>query len=71
MDKVLPPRKSTEYPDRDLECEEAMDAALRDVLDAGNAAGWSTPEMLSAIERVVPFIRVAYEADPDPADDPA
>jgi hypothetical protein len=47
-----------------------MDVALRTVMDAGNAAGWSTPEMLSAIERAVPNMRIAYNEDPDPADDP-
>lgn len=47
-----------------------MDAILRDVLDAGNNAGWSTPEMLDAIGRSLPHMRKAYELDPDPAPDP-
>lgn len=67
---MLKPRQPGRYPDRDLDCEEAVDAKLRDLVDAANNAGWTTPEVLSAIERVVPHMRAAYNEDPDPADDP-
>lgn len=70
MDKIIRPRQEGHYPDRDIDCEEAMDAILRDVLDAGNNAGWSTPEMLDAVKRALPHMRKAYELDPDPAPDP-
>ena len=69
MEKVIRPRQEGNYPDRATDCEEAMDAALRDIIDAGNNAGWSTPEMLKAVKRVLPNIRTARERDPDPADD--
>lgn len=71
MDKIIRPRQEGNYPDRTVDCEEAMDAALADVLDAGSNAGWTAPEMLDAIAKVVPCLRKAYEADPDPADYPA
>lgn len=69
MDKIIPPRASGQYVDRDVDCEEAMDYALANLLDQANSAGWSIPECLAAIERVIPHRRKAYEADPDPADD--
>lgn len=70
MELVIRPIQDPTHPDRALACEEAMDYALRDIVDAGNAAGWSTLEMLAAIDDVIPHMRRAYEQDPDPADDP-
>lgn len=70
METVIAASLDPTHPDRDLACEEAMDYALRDIVDAANEAGWSTPELLSAIERVIPNMRKAYAEDPDPADDP-
>lgn len=69
MDKIIEPKAPGLYVDRDIDCEEAMDYAITDLLDRASAAGWSIPEALAAIERVIPNQRRAYEADPDPADE--
>lgn len=71
MEKIIRPKDAGQYPDREIDCDKAMDAILRDVLDAANNAGWSTPEAMEAIARVLPKQRSAYEADPDPAEDGA
>jgi hypothetical protein len=70
MDKVKRPTQSGNYPDRDVDCEEAMDIAITELVDAAGRAGWTIPEALDAIARVVPNQRRAYYIDPDPADDP-
>ena len=49
---------------------EAMDIAITELVDAAGRAGWSIPEALDAIARVIPNQRKAYYVDPDPADDP-
>lgn len=69
MDKIIAPKTAGLYVDREVDCEEAMDYAITDLLDRASTAGWSIPEALAAIERVIPNQRIAYEADPDPAED--
>lgn len=69
MDKIISPKAPGLYVDRDIDCEEAMDYAITDLLDRASTAGWSIPEALAAIEQVIPNQRKAYEADPDPTDD--
>lgn len=69
MDKIIEPKAPGLYVDRDIDCEEAMDYAITDLLDRASVAGWPIPEALAAIERVIPNQRRAYEADPDPTDE--
>lgn len=71
MEKIISPKAPGMYVDRDIDCEEAMDYAITDLMDRASSAGWSIPEALAAIERVIPNQRMAYEADPDPAGDGA
>lgn len=66
---MLKPRRPA-YPDRQLECEEAVDIALRDLVDAAVTSGWKAEEVFEAIESVLASQRIAYAEDPDPADDP-
>lgn len=69
MEKIIAPKAPGLYVDRDIDCEEAMDYAITDLLDRASAVGWSIPEALAAIQRVIPNQQRAYEADPDPADE--
>ena len=70
MEKIIRPRQPGNYPDRSIDCEEAMDIAIAELVDAASNAGWTIPEALDAIARVIPNQRNAYAMDPDPADDP-
>lgn len=70
MDKIRRPLQPGIYPDRDIDCEEAMDIAVSELVDLASNAGWTIPEALDAIARVIPNQRKAYAVDPDPADDP-
>lgn len=56
--------------DRHLQCQEAMDAMMRDLIDKANMKGWGTIETMEAIEEVMKNLRLAYAEDPDPAEDP-
>jgi hypothetical protein len=71
MDKIIRPRQEGNYPDRSADCEEAMDTAIRGLVDLANNAGWKTSEVLAAIANAIVHQRIAYSEDPDPADDPA
>ncbi|MHA6688732.1 hypothetical protein [Mesorhizobium sp. A556] len=70
MDKIKRPRHEGNYPDRNLDCEEAMGAAIRELVDLADNAGWKTPEVLAAIGSAIVHQRIAYSEDPDPTDDP-
>ena len=70
MDKIIRPRQEGNYPGRNADCEEAMDIAIRGLIDLANNAGWKTPEVLAAIGSAIVHQRIAYSEDPDPADDP-
>lgn len=70
MEKIRRPQQPGNYPDREFDCDEAMDIAIAELVDAASNAGWSIPEALDALLRVIPSQRKAYEVDPDPADDP-
>jgi hypothetical protein len=69
MEKIRRPKQPGNYSDRESDCEEAMDIAITDLVDAASNAGWTIPEALDAIARVIPTQRKAYAMDPDPADD--
>lgn len=70
MDKIKRPLQPGNYPDRDVDCQEAMDIAIVELVDAASRARWTIPEALNAIARVIPHQRKAYYIDPDPSDDP-
>ncbi|UVC12400.1 hypothetical protein IHQ71_30835 (plasmid) [Rhizobium sp. TH2] len=40
------------------------------IMATANAAGYSSEEVLTALELIVKNARIALEEDPDPADDP-
>jgi len=70
MNEIISPKQPGHYPDREIDCEEAMDIAIAALVDAAGQAGWTIPEALDAIAKVIPAQRKAYYIDPDPADDP-
>lgn len=44
-----PPRRQETYPDRGIDCQEAADAAFREVWENMAAAGWGAEEIAAAI----------------------
>lgn len=67
---VQAPRYSGSHPDRDLNCQEAVEPELQHIIADATTNGWGTIETISAIEEVMKNLRVAYAEDPDPAEDP-
>lgn len=44
-----PPRRSEQYPDRDIDCQEAADVAFRELWDNMAAAKWGSEEIAAAL----------------------
>ena len=65
------PRHDVSHADRDLECQEAIEPLMREILDRANQNGWGTVESFNAMEEVLKNLRLAYAEDPDPVDDVA
>jgi hypothetical protein len=45
MEKISSPQQPHEYPDRALDCEEAMRRAFRELLQDAIAVGWEEAEV--------------------------
>lgn len=63
-----PPHDPT-HPDYQLDCEEALDLAVRALVDEAIVAGWKPEVVYAALASVADNQRLAYDEDPDPADD--
>lgn len=69
--RIAAPQRPIDEPDVARECEHAIDAAMRELVDRTITAGWPPEAAFEAIKRVADRHAVAYREDPDPADDPA
>ena len=69
--RISPPQQPTTAPDVALECEHAVDGAVRELVDHAVIAGWPPEVAFEAIKRAAERQATAYHEDPDPADDPA
>lgn len=49
MKTVKPPRLPDTHPDRQIELEEAMEAAVTSIMDAAARAGWHQAEIAAAV----------------------
>lgn len=43
------PRKPEEYPDRDLDCQMAMEEHFQVLIDAAESSGWTREEAIDAV----------------------
>ena len=68
--RIAPPQRPADAPDAALECEHAIDTAMREFVDRLITAGWQPETAFAAIKRVVGRQAAAYQKDPDPADVP-
>lgn len=67
---IPPPKASSDYKDRRLDCQHALELVLAQILDDAARSGWRQPECFDAVEALIADFRQSYEEDPDPADDP-
>jgi hypothetical protein len=68
---VFSPKHPKSHFDYSLECEEALDLPLQELIDIAVQAGWDTRTVIKALESVAQNKAIAYEQDPDPEDDPS
>jgi len=69
--RIPPPQRPVSGQDVLLECEHAIDAAVRELVDQIITAGWPPKAAYDAIKRVADRQATAYQEDPDPAGDSA
>lgn len=69
--RIAAPQRPTDEPDAARDCEHAIDAAMRELVDRVITAGWPPETAFEAIKRIADRHAVAYREDPDPADDRA
>lgn len=69
--RIPSPQQPTTDLDVTLECEHAVDGAVREIVDHAIVAGWPPEVAFEAIKRAAERQAAAYREDPDPADDPA
>lgn len=67
---IQSPREPTSDADAKIECELAIDAPVRDLVDAIIQAGWPLDIAYAALKSVVEDQALSCMEDPDPADDP-
>jgi hypothetical protein len=57
--KIASSRFPAAHPDRDLQCQELIAAAMSEIIDVANMRGWSTAEVLSAMDEALKHLHVA------------
>jgi hypothetical protein len=53
MTAIDPPRNQDDYPDRDVDCEQALEPALHVLLADAYACGWSPAEARRAMRKLL------------------
>jgi hypothetical protein len=61
MRQFKPPRYQSPYPDRDIDCQEAIEASFQHLVQNIAAAGWGPSEISEAIEQLTMADRRARE----------
>ncbi|UUP19484.1 hypothetical protein [Nitratireductor thuwali] len=46
---IVPPRRSDDYPDRDSDCQSALEAEFQSIMSRATAAGWAEGEVEFAL----------------------
>ena len=64
---IAAPSHQPETEDYLLECQEALDLPLAELVDKAIGAGWEPRRVYKAVEELARMQALAYEEDPDPA----
>ena len=56
-----PAKRQEHYPDRDIDCQQAIEDALHQLIDQARAPGWSDYEILEAIDQLTLAYRMGRE----------
>jgi hypothetical protein len=61
MKPFKPPKRKSPYPDRDIDCQEAIEAGFQHLVQNVAAVGWGPAEIAEAIEQLAMADRRARE----------
>ena len=61
MKPFKPPKRKSDYPDRDIDCQEAIEAEFQKLVQNIAAAGWGPSEIAEAIENLAIADKMARE----------
>ncbi|RWB20389.1 MAG: hypothetical protein EOQ40_15085 [Mesorhizobium sp.] len=50
---ISPPRHAIPYPDREVDCQEAMEPGFQAIVDCMLEAGWARGEVMRALRRLI------------------
>lgn len=50
---ISKPRRHGEYPDREIDCQEAMEAGFQAIIDCMLEAGWVRGEVMRSLRRLI------------------
>lgn len=62
---MKPPRKPHAYPDRHLECQEALESRVIAMIDDAKAAGWSIEDITAALVSLADNAMLSHAANGD------
>ncbi|TPM19755.1 hypothetical protein [Mesorhizobium sp. B2-3-6] len=48
-----PPKRQEEYPDRSIDCQEAMEPGFQAIVDCMLEVGWTRGEILKSLKRLI------------------
>ncbi|PAQ09805.1 MULTISPECIES: hypothetical protein [Mesorhizobium] len=55
------PRRQDDYPDREIDCQEAMEPGFQAIVDCMLEAGWARGEIMRSLKRLVAADNVAQK----------
>jgi hypothetical protein len=50
---ISPPRRAIAYPDREVDCQEAMEPGFQAIIDCMLEAGWMRGEVMRSLRRLI------------------
>ncbi|RWM25571.1 MAG: hypothetical protein E5X74_20525 [Mesorhizobium sp.] len=50
---ISPPRRASAYPDREIDCQEAMEPGFQAIVDCMLEAGWTRGEVIRSLRRLI------------------
>ncbi|RWK29332.1 hypothetical protein [Mesorhizobium sp.] len=50
---ISPPRHDRNYPDREIDCQEAMEPGFQAIVDCMREAGWERGEVMRSLRRLI------------------
>lgn len=65
--KTRPPSYDSTHPEYLTACKEALDNAVRELVDLAIVSGWEPAAVFASLDQIVRNQKLAYAEDPDPA----